>query len=73
MVVGGVREECMGWAVCEGGGVAQCISRERKRKKEMTHFFLFCFQMSWAWFSMVVASVDLLGAAQVIHLAREHV
>jgi hypothetical protein len=25
MVVGGVREECVGWAACEGGAVAQCI------------------------------------------------
>jgi hypothetical protein len=43
MVVGGVREECMGWAVCEGGGVARCISRERKKKKTHTHFFFVLF------------------------------
>jgi hypothetical protein len=31
MVVGGVREECVGWAACEGGGVVWCISRYRKK------------------------------------------
>jgi hypothetical protein len=34
-------------------------------------FFLFCFQVSWACFSMVVASVDLPGAVGVVRLARE--
>jgi hypothetical protein len=43
MVVGGVREECVGWAACEGGGVAQCISRYRKNEKKQTHFFSFVF------------------------------
>jgi hypothetical protein len=73
MVVGGVREECMGWAVCEGGGVVRCISRERKKEKKQHTFLLFCFWVSWVQFSTVVASVDLLGAVQVIRLAGEHV
>jgi hypothetical protein len=79
MVVGGVREECMGWAACEGGGVAQCISRYRKKekkkkkKRKKKHTFSFHFWVSWAQFLMIVTSIDLLGDAQVICLAWEHV
>jgi hypothetical protein len=59
----------MGWAVCEGGGVVRCI---RYRKNEKNTLFLFCFQVSWVWFSTIVTFVDLPGAVGVIHSAREH-
>jgi hypothetical protein len=58
----------VGWAVFEGGGVVQCIRYRKKKKKT----FLFCFQVSWVQFLMVVASINLLGAMVVICSAREH-
>jgi hypothetical protein len=85
MVVGGESEKgmgwvrCkkgMGWVWCEEGGVAWCVSRYRKMKMKNTHtetFFSFWFWVLWAQSSIVVVSVDLLGAAQVIHSAGEHV
>jgi hypothetical protein len=40
-MVGGVREECVGWVRCEGGGVIGRISRYRKKKKKKNNFVSF--------------------------------
>jgi hypothetical protein len=73
VVVGGESEKGMQWVGCEGGGVVWCISRYRKNgKKKNTHIsFSFRFWRWWAQFLIVVASVNLPGAAWVIHSAGE--
>jgi hypothetical protein len=68
MVVGGESEK-------GGSGVREVVLRgalvDTEKIKIYIYFFSFCFWVRWARFSMVVASVDLPGGAQVVLSAGE--
>jgi hypothetical protein len=53
----------------EGVGVGAGMVILSIAKMKINNFLL----LIWVWFSLVVASVNLLGAVWVIHLAGEHV